>query len=145
MEINEEFFKVLINYCKGWTQSAGRFMALVEMIDFSSNTDQFPNYWDMGMLSPSGKQLAEVMLRELNINIQPYRDLEEMCADYKTNKNILSELQSIIANFQIDDNVLLAIDEANASPSEDTMQEEVLRHYMSEQIVERLRPFVVFV
>ncbi len=147
--VRKILFEILLQEFPGWATTSKGFVGFISLLDHlekgeHGNLNPQQDTPTENGLSLFGNEVANIMIRELQINLFPYNNLENVLKHTPPAVDI-EVLRRIIEQVQAEDQLLDIIDESGAMPSHDTMISLIATELFTEQIIDLLSPYIRFI
>lgn len=149
MVVRKMLFEILLQEFPGWATTSRGFVGFISLLDRLEKDEhgnlnpQLYTPTENG-LSIFGNEVASIMMRELQIDLYPYDNLENLLK-HNTPAVDTEVLHRVIERVQEEDQLLDMIDESGAMPSRDTMISLIATELFTEHIIDMLSPYIRFI
>lgn len=145
MTIQEDLLYVMFENCPGWASSPEGFLDFILIADYLSKGPLGTQDPEGPMMCPSAKELGEALLKVARINLEPYRDFEELCCIALSRPRLRKKARTIVRDALEQHEISQMLEQQNILPSEESLKSEVLIELMARQLIDRLRLYIEIV
>jgi len=145
MVINEELLSTMIEKYPGWNTGPEKFLGFITLISqlMAANVKR----WGLDAIDAAayGRELAALIIRELKVDISPYRDFEEVSFYCQLRESPLDKLDEVLGQMREEDGFFGLTEDAGILPSEATMNVAIFDDLFARAAVEKLRPYLTYI
>nr|WP_067054231.1 hypothetical protein [Mucilaginibacter sp. L294] len=142
--IKEELLSIMIEEYPNWLTTPENFLNFILLMDQLSELDAEVYGTDRSARDEFAEDLAALLIRELHIDLLPYRDFRDLKTNGPVQDDQMQMLERISQKMKEDDRVFDLTLETGIMPSEETMLTDIAKDFFARYVIERLRPYVDF-
>jgi hypothetical protein len=122
-----------------------QFMGFINLVTYATAADAASREQRTIDIKTFSRELTGIMVREFNIDIRPYRDLEEVCNCCTLKGGVMKKLEDILEKISQDDALFDLAESSGVLPSVKTRFAAITYNLLGKEVVNRLRPYINFV
>jgi hypothetical protein len=145
MIIDEKLFSMMLKGYTSWAKGPEQLLGFVTLIANLSAAKAVQSGGKPLDTDAFKRELAGILIREIEVDIRPYNDYNEILSRCLLTVNSLRKLDIMIGNMKQDIAINNLVEDTGVLPSEETLRRTIAHDLFNLTVIERIRPYVTFV